>query len=233
MYYGLIPILAAMFFAMIASARVQGTFQKYSQVRSASGLTGAQAARLVLDANGLNDVPIERIQGSMTDNYDPRSRTLHLSQTVCDVPSVSAIAVACHEAGHAIQHARGYLPLNIRNSIVPVASIASSFSWILVIGGIFLTAMGSAEYGMLGNTLFNIGIYAFLAVVAFHLVTLPVEFNASNRAIQSMQELGITAGEETRSVKQVLSSAALTYIAALAVSVANLLRILSLRGNRR
>lgn len=233
MYYGLIPILAAMFFAMIASARVQGTFQKYSQVRSMSGLTGAQAARLVLDANGLNDVPIERIQGSMTDNYDPRSRTLHLSQTVCDVPSVSAIAVACHEAGHAIQHARGYLPLNVRNSIVPVASIASSFSWILVIGGIFLTAMGSAEYGMLGNTLFNIGIYAFLAVVAFHLVTLPVEFNASNRAIQSMQELGITAGEETRSVKQVLSSAALTYIAALAVSVANLLRILSLRGNRR
>ena len=233
MYYGLIPLLISMAFAMIASARVQSTFQRFSQVRAMRGLTGAQAARLVLDANGLNDVQIERIQGSMTDNYDPRSRTLHLSQTVCDVPSVSAISVACHEAGHAIQHAVGYTPLKIRNSIIPVASIASSFSWILVIGGIMLTAMGQGQYGIIGNTLFEIGIYAFLAVVLFHLVTLPVEFDASNRAISSMEALGITAGDEIKSVKQVLSSAALTYIAALAVSVANLLRVLSLRGNRR
>ena len=154
MYYGLIPLLISMAFAMIARARVQSTFQRFSQVRAMRGLTGAQAARLVLDANGLNDVQIERIQGSMTDNYDPRSRTLHLSQTVCDVPSVSAISVACHEAGHAIQHAVGYTPLKIRNSIVPVASIASSFSWILVIGGIMLTAMGKTigDFRLMTNT---------------------------------------------------------------------------------
>ena len=233
MYAGLIPLILAMILATMASARVQSTFQKYSQVRAMRGLTGAQAARLVLDANGLNNVPIEKIAGSMTDNYDPRSNTLHLSQTVCDVPSVSAIAVACHEAGHAIQHARGYAPVKIRNSIVPVASVASSMSWLLVIGGILLTSMGTVQYGNLGVTLFNIGIVAFLAVVVFHLVTLPVEFDASNRAISSMEALGISSGEELKSVKQVLSSAALTYVAALAVSVANLLRVLSMRGNRR
>ena len=233
MYAGLIPLILAMILATMASARVQSTFQKYSQVRAMRGLTGAQAARLVLDANGLNNVPIEKIAGSMTDNYDPRSNTLHLSQTVCDVPSVSAIAVACHEAGHAIQHARGYAPVRIRNSIVPVASVASSMSWLLVIGGILLTSMGTVQYGNLGVTLFNIGIVAFLAVVVFHLVTLPVEFDASNRAISSMEALGISSGEELKSVKQVLSSAALTYVAALAVSVANLLRVLSMRGNRR
>ena len=233
MYAGLIPLILAMILATMASARVQSTFQKYSQVRAMRGLTGAQAARLVLDANGLNNVPIQKIAGSMTDNYDPRSNTLHLSQTVCDVPSVSAIAVACHEAGHAIQHARGYAPVKIRNSIVPVASVASSMSWLLVIGGILLTSMGTVQYGNLGVTLFNIGIVAFLAVVVFHLVTLPVEFDASNRAISSMEALGISSGEELKSVKQVLSSAALTYVAALAVSVANLLRVLSMRGNRR
>ena len=233
MYAGLIPLILAMILATMASARVQSTFQKNSQVRAMRGLTGAQAARLVLDANGLNNVPIEKIAGSMTDNYDPRSNTLHLSQTVCDVPSVSAIAVACHEAGHAIQHARGYAPVRIRNSIVPVASVASSMSWLLVIGGILLTSMGTVQYGNLGITLFNIGIVAFLAVVVFHLVTLPVEFDASNRAISSMEALGISSGEELKSVKQVLSSAALTYVAALAVSVANLLRVLSMRGNRR
>ncbi|MBQ7245974.1 MAG: zinc metallopeptidase [Firmicutes bacterium] len=233
MYAGLIPLILAMILATMASARVQSTFQKYSQVRAMRGLTGAQAARLVLDANGLNNVPIQKIAGSMTDNYDPRSNTLHLSQTVCDVPSVSAIAVACHEAGHAIQHARGYAPVRIRNSIVPVASVASSMSWLLVIGGILLTSMGTVQYGNLGVTLFNIGIVAFLAVVVFHLVTLPVEFDASNRAISSMEALGISSGEELKSVKQVLSSAALTYVAALAVSVANLLRVLSMRGNRR
>lgn len=233
MYAGLIPLILAMILATMASARVQSTFQKYSQVRAMRGLTGAQAARMVLDANGLNNVPIQKIAGSMTDNYDPRSNTLHLSQTVCDVPSVSAIAVACHEAGHAIQHARGYAPVRIRNSIVPVASVASSMSWLLVIGGILLTSMGTVQYGNLGVTLFNIGIVAFLAVVVFHLVTLPVEFDASNRAISSMEALGISSGEELKSVKQVLSSAALTYVAALAVSVANLLRVLSMRGNRR
>ena len=233
MYYGFIPLIIAMAFAMMASTTVQTTFQKYSQVKSMRGITGAQAARLVLDANGLNDIPIEKIQGSMTDNYDPRSRTLHLSQTVCDVPSVSAIAVACHEAGHAIQHAKGYLPLHIRNSIVPVASIASSFSWILVIGGVILAQMGTAQYGSLGALLFKIGVYAFMAVVVFHLITLPVEFNASNRAMQSMETLGISAGEELKGVKKVLSSAALTYVAALAVSIANLMRVLAMRGNRR
>lgn len=233
MYYGFIPLLIAMIFAMVASSRVQTTFKQYSQVINMRGMTGAQAARLVLDANGLNNVPIQKAQGNLTDNYDPRTRTLNLSQSVCDVPSVSAIAVACHEAGHAIQHARGYAPLNIRNSIVPFASVASSFSWILVIGGIILAQMGAGQYGSLGQMLFNIGIYAFVAVVVFHLVTLPVEFNASNRAMQSMEALGISAGEEMKGVKKVLSSAALTYVAAVAVSVANLMRVLAMRGNRR
>ena len=232
MYAGLIPLIAAMILAMVASARVQSTFQKYSQVRGMRGLTGAQAARLVLDANGLNNVPIEKVAGSMTDNYDPRTQTLHLSQTVCDVPSISAIAVACHEAGHAIQHARGYAPLKIRNSIVPVASIASSMSWLLVIGGILLLSMGTTEYGMLGNTLFNIGVYAFMAVVVFHLVTLPVELNASSRALSQMISLGIVDEEEQAAAKKVLSAAAMTYVAALATAIANMLRLIAIRGRR-
>ena len=232
-YSSMILLLPALIISMLASARVRTAFSKYSEVPDSRGLTGAQAARMMLDANGLNDVTIEQIPGSMTDNYDPRSRTLHLSQTVCNVASISAISVACHEAGHALQHAFGYAPLRIRNNIVPLVSIASSFSWILIIGGLMLLTSGSYEYGTLGNTIYNVGVIAFVAVVAFHLITLPVEFNASNRAIDQMQALNIvTSTEEVAASKKVLSAAALTYVAALLVAFANLLRVMAIRGRR-
>lgn len=232
-YSSMILILPALLITFIASARVRSAFSQYSQVPDSRGLTGAQAARMMLDANGLNDITIEAIPGSMTDNYDPRSRTLHLSQTVCNVASISAISVACHEAGHAIQHAFGYAPLRIRNNIVPLVSIASSLSWILIIGGLMLLTSGSYEYGTLGNTIYNVGVIAFVAVVVFHLVTLPVEFDASNRAINQMQTLNIvTNPEEVKGAKKVLSAAALTYVAALLMAVANLLRVLAIRGRR-
>ena len=231
-YTGLIFLIPAMLLSMLASARVQTAFNKFSQIADSRGLTGAQAARLMLDANGLNDVQINQISGTLTDNYNPKNRTLNLSQSVCNVNSISAVSVACHEAGHALQHAFGYVPLRIRNNIVPVVSIASKVSWIFIMVGIMLLASGSYQYGAIGDTIFDVGVLAFVAVVVFHLITLPVEIDASNRAINQMQTLNIVNGEEVSSAKKVLSAAALTYIAALAVAVANLLRVMSLRGRR-
>lgn len=231
-YTSMILLIPAMIFAAFASARVQTTFQQFSRVPDSRGLTGAEAARIMLDSNGLNDVTIEPIQGNLTDNYDPRTRTLHLSQNVCNASTISAISVACHEAGHALQHAFGYAPLRIRSNIVPIVSIASRFSWIFIMVGFMLLASGSYEYGALGDTIFNIGVLSFVAVVVFHLITLPVEFDASNRAIDQMQTLNIVDQNEVAGTKKVLSAAALTYIAALLVAVANLLRILAIRGRR-
>ena len=231
-YTSMILLIPAIILSVIASTRVQTAFKKYSEVADMRGLTGAQAARLMLDSNGLNDIQINKIAGTLTDNYDPRSRTLNLSQGVCDVASISAVSVACHEAGHALQHAFGYAPLRIRNNIVPLVSLASRLSWILIMVGIMLLASGSAQYGYLGDTIFNVGVLAFVAVVVFHLITLPVELDASNRAINQMQTLNIVDGSEVAGAKKVLSAAALTYIAALLVSIANLLRILAIRGRR-
>ena len=231
-YESLIILIPAMLFALWAQAKVKGTFRKYSRVRSHRNMTGAEAARQVLDSNGLNGVAIRQIRGSLTDHYDPRNRILSLSEDVYGVTSVAAVSVACHEAGHAIQHARSYMPLKLRNAIVPVVNFASGFTWILLLIGLGLLAGGSYESYYMGNLLFNIGVACFAGVVIFHLITLTVEFDASRRAISQMEELGIVDSEEKTGAKRVLRSAALTYVAALAVAVANLLRILALRGRR-
>ena len=231
-YYGsMILLIPAIFFTLIAQARVKSAFNKWSRVDAGTGMTGAEAARQMLDRNGLRDVDIAMVSGSLTDNYDPRSKRLNLSQSVYGSTSVSAVSVACHEAGHAVQHATDYAPLRIRSSIVPVVSFASSFSWILIMVGLLLLASGDAANAF-GDTIFNIGVLAFVLVVVFHLVTLPVEFDASNRAIKNIEASGFVASDKLSGSKAVLRAAALTYVAALAVSVANLLRVLAIRGRR-
>ena len=223
-----ILFLIAVAFTMYAQSTVNSNFRRYSNVRNQRGVTGAQAARAVLDANGLGDVQIEQIRGSLTDHYDPRKRVLRLSQTVYGVTSVAAISVACHEAGHAIQHAQNYGPLTFRNNIVPIVNIASRFSWILIIIGIGMAAGGN----YMGDMLFNLGVLFFLAVIVFHAVTLPVEFNASNRALDQMEMVGVIYEDEEYGARKVLRAAAMTYVASLAVAIVNLLRILAMRGNR-
>ncbi|MDD6880232.1 MAG: zinc metallopeptidase [Firmicutes bacterium] len=216
----------AVIFTMYAQSKVNSAFRRYSRVRNERGFTGAEAARRVLDANGLNDVAIEHVRGSLTDHYDPRKRVLRLSESVYGVQSIAAVSVACHEAGHAIQHAENYSPLSIRNSIFPVVNFASRFCWILIIMGLVF----SATNNYLGNMIFNIGVIFFVAVIAFHAITLPVEFYASSRAIDQMEMQGVIVSEERSGAKKVLSAAAMTYVASLAVAIANLLRILAMRG---
>ncbi|MBR4410516.1 MAG: zinc metallopeptidase [Firmicutes bacterium] len=218
-------LLPAIIFTMYAQFKVQGNFKKYSNVRAMRGLTGAQAARRMLDAAGLNDVAIEPIRGSLTDHYDPRAQVLRLSQTVYGVNSVAAVSVACHEAGHAIQHAEEYTPLLMRNNIVPLVNFASQLSWPLIVFGIILGASSG-----IGDMLFMIGVIAFLAVILFHAITLPVEFNASSRAMSHMESLGIIMDDEKRGARKVLSAAAMTYVASLAMAIMNLIRILALRN---
>lgn len=218
-------LLPAIIFTMYAQFKVQGNFKKYSNVRAMRGLTGAQAARRMLDAAGLHDVAIEPIRGSLTDHYDPRYRVLRLSQTVYGVNSVAAVSVACHEAGHAIQHEEEYTPLLMRNNIVPIVNFASQLSWPLIVFGIILGASSG-----IGDMLFMIGVIAFLAVILFHAITLPVEFNASSRAMAQMESLGIIMDDEKRGARKVLSAAAMTYVASLAMAIMNLIRILALRN---
>lgn len=225
-YYSGILLIPAILFTLYAQMKVKSNFRCYSKVRNERNMTGAQAARRVLDANGLTNVNIEAVRGSLTDHYDPRKRVLRLSESVCNVNSIAAISVACHEAGHALQHAKGYAPLKIRNSIVPLVNFASNFSWILVIIGIALLSGG--EY--LGDMIFNIGILMMIIVILFHTITLPVEFNASRRALEQMQDLSIIGEDEEIGAKKVLRAAALTYVAALAVAVGNLIRMLTIRG---
>ena len=222
-----IILIPAMIFAMIAQGSVSRTFRKYSNIRNRKNLTGAEAARMVLDNNGLNNVEVEHVRGNLTDHYDPRKRVLRLSDSVYGSNSVSAVSVACHEVGHAIQHAKGYVQLKIRDGIVPIVNLASNLTWPLVLIGFFLLTAGNYVQG---NMIFNIGVITFIAVIAFHIITLPVEFNASRRAINQMQEYGIVGDEEVVGSKKVLRAAAMTYVAALAVAVANLIRILALRS---
>lgn len=225
-YSSMIILIPAMILAFYAQAKVQRTYRLYLNVRNERGVTGAQAARSILDSNGLSGVPIYEIPGVLSDNYDPRKGSMNLSSDVYRGDSVASVAIAAHESGHALQHARSYALLNIRNTIVPVANIGSALAWPLMVLGIF-TGRG-------GDFLFNMGILLFLGVVVFHLVTLPVEFDASRRALAQLEGIGAFASvEERMGAKRVLDAAALTYIAALAVSVANLLRMLAIRGNRR
>ena len=222
-YSSMIFLIPAMILAVYAQSKVQRTYQQYSHVRNARGITGAEAAQRILQFNDLN-IPIYEIQGTLTDNYNPMKETMNLSPAVYEQPSIASMAVAAHECGHAIQHATGYSLLSLRNNIVPLANIGSTLSWPLMFIGLFL--------GNNGGFLFNLGIYLFLGVVLFHLVTLPVELDASKRALVQLEALNCFASdEEHAAAKAVLDAAALTYLAALATSIANLLRMLAIRGN--
>ena len=201
--YSLRYVLLIAAILLMASARVSSNFRKYSSVRNHRGMTGAEAARRVLDANGLSGVTVEQIRGSLTDHYDPSKKVLRLSETVYGRESVAAVSVACHEAGHALQDAENYGPLKLRNGIVPIVNFSSKFCWILILAGIILfTAAGTYMAGWI----FDIGIILFVAVILFHLVTLPVEFDASRRAMDQMELAGIIDSDEERGAKKVLSA---------------------------
>lgn len=229
----LMILLAGLVLGGMAQLAVKSAFSKYSKVAASSGLTGAQAARQMLMHAGLGaDVGIERVGGFLSDHYDPRSRVLRLSPDVHDGRSLAALGVACHEAGHAIQHARKYSPLVIRNTIVPVAGFGSNFSFILIIIGIVL---GAAQGAGLGTAIATLGILLFATVVVFQLINLPVEFDASHRAKVQLREMGlIRAGAEEAGVAKVLNAAAMTYVAATAVALMQLLYwVFVIFGNRR
>lgn len=218
----IIILLPAMLIAFIAQMMIKSTFDRYSTVRSSRGLTAAQVARYLLDGAGLNDVSVEMIGGSLTDHYDPRTKTLRLSQTVFNSTSVAAIGVAAHETGHAIQHDVGYIPLTIRNSLVPLANFGSNAAWVLVILA-FITGY---------SPFIDIGILLFSAAVLFQIITLPVEYNASSRAIRLLQSEGILYDEELGGARKVLSAAALTYVAATLVAISQLLRLVLISRRR-
>ena len=223
-YWYVILVVPMIIFSLIMSANVKGTYSKYKTVRNRSGITGAEAARRILLENGITDVRIEVCGGELTDHYNPRTNVVSLSADVFNSTSVAAVGIAAHEVGHVCQHYSGYAPIKIRNAVLPVANIGSSLSIPLIILGIFLSF----------KPLVMAGVIAFAAVVLFQLVTLPVEFNASSRAMKSPVSCGILSSDETSGTRKVLSAAAMTYVAALAVSLAQLLRlILIARSNNR
>lgn len=211
---------------MIASARVKGTFNKYSQLRSMSGMNGAQVAQRVLQAAGIYDVQVRHVSGSLTDHYDPRTKTVNLSDPVYNATSVAALGVAAHECGHAIQHAKSYAPLSIRSALVPVANFGSMLAWPVILIGLFFNTRSS-------GLIIDIGILLFSAAVLFQLVTLPVEFDASRRALVMLRTQGILADDELRYTRRVLKSAALTYVASAAAAILQLLRIILITNGRR
>lgn len=221
--FSMLILIPAIIFSLYAQTKIQATFNKYMRIYTRNGLTGAEAARRVLDRNGLYDIPVEITAGRLSDHYDPVSHTLRLSKDVYYGNTVSAVGVAAHEAGHAIQHRTGYAPLSIRNALVPVANIGSSLSWALLVLGLILSY----------PTLVSIGIYMFCAVVAFQIITLPVEYNASRRAIEQLEGGGMLYGEDLRGARRVLNAAALTYVASAITAIAQLLRLLILSRNRR
>ena len=216
-FYILIP---AMILAFFAQARVSSAYRKYSSVSNNKGITGAEAARTILNGNGLSDVPIEITAGKLSDHYDPKNRVMRLSNEVFNGNSIASVSIAAHEAGHAIQHAQGYGPIKVRNAIAPVVSIASNLAWPLFIAGLILGYAG----------LLDLGIILFCSAVFFQVVTLPVEFNASATAIKQLEGFSIIMAEETDGAKRMLSAAAMTYVAALAMSLANLMRLVLLRN---
>ncbi len=220
--YYVILVLPAFLFALYAQFRVSGTFNKYKSYGNARGLTAAEVARQILNSNGLYDVQIEPVQGQLTDHYDPRVRVLRLSENVYSSRSVAAIGVAAHEAGHALQHKVGYAPLALRSSLVPVAGIGSSVGPYMAIFGLFFN----------WPLLFKLGIVLFTVAVAFYLVTLPVEFNASSRAVRILESSGMLSWSEIKPVQKVLRAAAMTYVASAAVAMANLIRLILLANSR-
>ena len=223
-YWYFILVVPAMLIALWAQIRVKTTFHKYSIVQNTNGLTAADVARRILDANGLTQVRIEHVSGELSDHYDPSANVVRLSDSVYSDRSVAAIGVAAHEVGHAIQYAQGYFPIKIRSTIIPITQLGSSLAIPLCLLGIFFPAF---------SFLITVGIVLFSAVVLFQLVTLPVEFNASRRALQSLSADGFLNQDELAGARKTLTAAALTYVAALLVALANLLRLILRFGNRR
>ena len=221
-----ILVLIGVVLSLLASGKVKSTFARFSKVRNSRGITGAEAAEQVLHRAGIYDVRIERVAGNLTDHYDPRSKVLRLSDTVYGSTSVAAVGVATHECGHAIQHAKGYAPLKLRSTLVPIANFGSQIAWPLILIGLLFNSQSSALF-------INLGIIAFSGAVLFQLITLPVEFNASNRAIRMIADSGMMYGEEIVSAKKVLNAAALTYVASAAGAILQLLRLIILTGGRR
>lgn len=228
MYYpygfeGFIYLLPAFALALYAQFKVKNTFAKYLKVPTQKGITGYETARRILDRNGLSNVDIEIVGGSLSDHYDPLKKVVRLSNNVARGDSIASVSVAAHETGHAIQHSSNYVPLTIRSIIAPAASFSMKFVWLLVFAGILLDMYG----------LINVAIILYTVAILFHIVTLPVEFNASSRALVQLEETGIVNHVEREKSKRVLDAAALTYVAAAAVSLAQLMRLLILRNNRR
>lgn len=224
----IVLVLPAVIFSIWASAKVNSTFKKYSYVRPDSGMTGAEAARRVLDANGLYNVRIERISGNLTDHFDPRTNVIRLSDSVYSVSSAAAIGVAAHEAGHAVQYAKSYFPLKLRNAIIPITNLGSRLAIPLILLGLLFSSMGS-QFIYVAYA----GIICFALSTIFQLLTLPTEFNASKRALVSIKNSQLLCGRDLDAAKEVLSAAAMTYVAALAVSVMQLLHLISIVGGRR
>ena len=227
MYYRFDPayllIIVGVLLSMAASAKLNATYQRYAAVRSRSGLTGAQVAQEILRSQGIYDVTVRRVSGRLTDHYDPRTKTVNLSDAVYGESSIAALGVAAHECGHAIQDANSYAPLRMRAALVPVANFGATLSWPLILFGLI---MG-------GGPLITVGILLFSLAVLFQIVTLPVEYNASGRAVRLLDSIGILYGEEVGQARRVLNAAALTYVAAAAGSILQLLRLVILFGNRR
>ncbi|HZJ76910.1 MAG TPA: zinc metallopeptidase [Oscillospiraceae bacterium] len=219
----MILLIPSIILAMYAQARVRSTFAKYLNVGSKRGYTGYQVARHILDSNGIGDVQIGLTGGRLGDHYDPRRRTVRLSNEVYHGSSIASISVAAHETGHAIQHANGYIPLSFRNAIFPIANFGSSAAWIFITFGLIMSI----------PSLLDLGILLFASAVLFQVVTLPVEFNASSRAIKLLDEGGFIVGDEYKHSKRVLNAAALTYVAAMATAISQLVRLLLIRGRRK
>ena len=217
-------VLIGVLLSLWAQNRVNSTFARYSRVRSFSGMTGAEAARRLLNAQGIYDVTVQPVSGKLTDHYDPRTKVVKLSDSVYNATSVAAIGVAAHECGHAMQHNEGYGPLRFRSALVPVANFGSQLSWPMILLGIL--------FGGLGSPLVQVGILMFSLAVLFQLVTLPVELDASRRALQTIQQNGLLTADEYPMAKKTLTAAALTYVAALATSLAQLLRLVLIFGGR-
>ncbi len=224
----IVIVLPAIILALAAQGKVSSTFNKYSRVPSRVGMTGAEAARRIMELNGIYDVSIERVSGNLTDHYDPSKKVLRLSDSVYSSSSIAAIGVAAHESGHAIQHARGYAPLSLRTLLVPAANIGSRLAMPLILLGIIFSFSS-----MMGTSLITLGIILFGLSVVFTIVTLPVEFNASRRAIECLGESRILYDDELAGAKKVLSAAAMTYVASTAVALANFLRLIIIFGGRR
>ncbi len=221
-YYYIILVIPAMLISVWAQFKVKSTYKKYSGVSNAKNITGAYAAQAVLTHYGITDVRIERVAGTLSDHYDPRSKVIRLSEGVYSSNSIAAIGIACHEAGHAAQHAQNYVPIKVRNSLIPICNIGSTLGVPLAIFGYILGF----------EPLISIGLLLYAAITVFQLVTLPVEFNASKRALRVIDETNLLYDDESGGAKKVLTAAAMTYVAAMLVSLANLLRLI-LRFNRR